>query len=83
VQAAKGLQPVFMLYFGSVWRGWRQTQKPSPQEALNLTLPVEHGYPVLGGDDRQIQPLGQVGAWYQIERRDGACLNLKNQILKI
>jgi hypothetical protein len=47
------------------------------QEALNLTLPVEYGDPVLIGDDRQIQLLGQAGARFQIERCGGACLNLK------
>ena len=65
-----------MPYFGCVGLGRRQSSKPvAAQESLNLTLFVEHGDPVLPGDDRQIQPLRRVGAWHQVARPDGICLN--------
>ena len=56
--------------------GRRQSSKPvAAQESLNLPLFVEHGDPVLPGDDRQIQPLRHVGARQQVARRDCTRLN--------
>ena len=45
------------------------------QEALNLTLFVEHGDPVLPDDDWQLELQRQVGTRHQVAHRDSICLN--------
>lgn len=63
--------------------GWRQSAKSvAAQEALNLTLFVEHCDPVLSGNEWQRRSLRYVSAVYLVVRCDFALATLKNQISK-